>query len=182
MSERVGESVQVQYRGRKVKQAHLNLLLCKPLVVLDIASEVGRVAWRANGLDKDLCILGVMQILGPPALKFTPPTPTTSTLVQRRRRRGRRRRRRRGRRRRRRRRRRRNKKEGETGRMKEETKKERKKKTTKKEKKGEKEISNSIYTNSRSTAPRLLLLIFENPFFIFPVFVFFFFFFFFVFF
>ena len=43
-------------------------------------------------------------------------------------------------------------------RRKEETKKERKKNKTKKEKKGEKEVSNSIYTNSRSTAPRLLLV------------------------
>ena len=37
--------------------------------------------------------------------------------------------------------------------------KERKKNKTKKERKGEKEVSNSIYTNSRSTAPRLLLVI-----------------------
>ena len=37
--------------------------------------------------------------------------------------------------------------------------KERQKNKTKKEKKGEKEVSNSIYTNSRSTAPRLLLVL-----------------------
>ena len=40
--------------------------------------------------------------------------------------------------------------------------KERQKNKTKKEKKGEKEVSNSIYTNSRSTAPRLLLVIYYD--------------------
>ena len=41
--------------------------------------------------------------------------------------------------------------------------KERQKNKTKKENKGEKKVSNSIYTNSRSTAPRLLLvLIFQS--------------------